>query len=115
MVRDAAKLVSAYERGILTDSETVGRLIELGASTAPADIAPDLPAEWLTELRRQCEKFFPCPAPGGILRISSVCNGPGYDAERVRKEWEDRWRAGLVAWQVFFGIDSTSSITSAAP
>jgi len=114
MLRDAVKLVSAYERGILTHMEAVGRLIELGAEVAPAGIATELPAEWVAELRRECERYCPCPPPGGMLFFSSVCAGPGYDAERVRQEWEDRWRTGLAAWQWFFGIEATSSFTSAA-
>src|SRR5687768_11357188 len=110
MSRDVTKLVSLYERGIVTRHEAVNKLMQLASETSPVEIAVDLPDEWLADLRRDCEQGLPCPQAGGILVFHMVCNGPDYDAdhaERLRREGEDRWRAGFSAWRAFFGVGET--------
>jgi hypothetical protein len=100
-----AKLVSAFERGIVTRPEAINKLMQLAADTPPAVIAADLPAAWLAGLRRDCERHLPCPAAGGMLVFGSVC--AGYDAEAARRAFEASWRAGLAEWQGFFNLSAS--------
>jgi len=104
MARGAGELVAAYARGMVTRVEAVSKLVDLAADLSPAAIAAGLPADWLADVRRHCEEYLACPPPRRVLVLTSVCNGPGYDADRARREAEGRALAGLSAWLAFFGL-----------
>jgi hypothetical protein len=107
VLQSVSKLVALFECGLVTRHEAVNKLMQLASETPPAEIASELPAEWLVALRRDCEEDLPCPPAGGMLFFHMVTNQPGDDAneaERLRRECEDRWRAGFSAWLAFFGI-----------
>jgi hypothetical protein len=109
MAAGVAKLVSAYERGVVTRPEAVNELLQLAAEVPPATLAANLPSAWLADLRQDCERFLPCPPAGGMLVLSSVCAGPDHDPEAARRAFEASWRAGLVAWQAFFGLGAAQT------
>jgi hypothetical protein len=59
-------------------------------------------ADWLAELRQDCERLTAPPPGGGMFIFTSSCSPTAEDAEQARREFEDSWRAGLAAWRAFF-------------
>jgi len=89
----ASALVQCHERGMITTTELITRLIWLAVETPPEAIAPSLPTDFLDDLRslahRPPEAVEDCPRTIGIEH-------PYRDEERVA------WFAGIWRWHRHF-------------
>lgn len=94
------KILSAYERGILTSHEAIGKLCLLALEFDPATFATLLPTEWLNYLRERTVRI---PEPEEVIFLRSWCGGEPSEQwlaeERAEKE---RYVAGLRTWKAYF-------------
>src|SRR4051812_13055832 len=98
---EAAKLVLRYEAGILIRHELLIRLCQAAADRAPAEIAAELPADVLAEIRDW--SIAPPDSPKGC-RVYHAGSFVGSD-----ESWERHFRteshqlyAGLWRWHEYF-------------
>ncbi len=89
------KLLAWYEKGTITDTEAVNRLINLALEQDPAAFATDVPAEWLAELREMSSRT---PPPRTFRLVSRA--GP-FNPEEWAAE-QERYVAGLRTWKAYF-------------
>lgn len=97
------KLVTWYEEGRITAMSAVIDLCRLAADRDPATFAPEVPAEWLAELREMSNQS----PPPRTVRLESVCSLEPFDSEKeaARKKAErERFVAGLQAWKEYFDV-----------
>ena len=97
------KVKSAYARGLVTAAEAVNKLFHLATEVPPAELMLHVPEEWLAAVRRECERFGPCPPAGGVLLITSVCAPPG---SRLRQTGD---------WALPRGAGTTASVCYPTP
>jgi hypothetical protein len=100
MMVKAAELMQYYESGVLTRLELLLRLCQAAAGQQPAQLVADIPSDVLTELREKCAT--PPATPDKCRVYSSVCAGPGFDAENHFREESRRLFDGLWRWHGYF-------------
>ncbi|MCU0702766.1 MAG: hypothetical protein MUF18_02115 [Fimbriiglobus sp.] len=85
------RALAEYEHGRTTETEAVIDLCRLATEYAPATFAQLMPAEWLTDIRKQTE----------LLPDVRRWFRPGMTAAEVSRGTE-RYIAGLRAWKAYF-------------
>jgi hypothetical protein len=97
----AIHLVREYERGNLTEHETVHDLIECAAIEGVAGIVPLIPSNFLEQIRELAltppKTFEDC----GLRVCISTRIGP-VDFEKEQREWRQKWFDGIWRWHQYF-------------
>jgi hypothetical protein len=97
----ALQLVREYERGNLTEHETVHDLIECGAKEGVARIVPLIPSSFLEQIRELALTPPGTPEGCGLRVCISARMGP-VDVEKEQREWRQRWFDGIWRWHQYF-------------
>ena len=102
----ASRLLGAYQRGVITRMELIGRLIELAADTPPEQIAPLLPTDCLGELENL--STHPPATPADAPRSFAIVTAVGPIDYQVNWQREQRlWHEGAWSWHRYFRSVST--------
>lgn len=93
-----AKLLSDYDIGRITRHEFLFRILQAAVEWSPADLAAELPNDFLQEV---CELSSSVPVlPTRV--ISSVAVGPEFNSEAHFQEECQRLHDGKVRWHDYF-------------
>jgi len=96
------KLVASHQRGMLTDTELVLRLIEAAVHHPPEEILPLVPVELRQEVMQR--GMNPPERPEDILVIQAGSYSGPYDAsvwERKQREQQVAYYEGAWRWHRF--------------
>jgi hypothetical protein len=101
MVARPAKLLAQYEAGVLTRHELLIRLGQAAADWAPADLAAELPADILVEVREWSASPPDSPERCRVFHAGGFTGNAEY-WERYFREESRRLYDGLWRWHGYF-------------
>jgi hypothetical protein len=94
-------LVREYERGNLTENETVQDLIECAATEELGGIVSHIPAPLLEQIREFA--LTPPTTLEGCPRRFCISTRIGpVDFEKEQREWRQKWLDGVWRWHQYF-------------
>ena len=95
------KLIAAYERGILLYQDVIGELIRTAAHTPPPDLVSQIPADYLTGLRKEVAELIDVP-PGRLIFVvgGTYVATPEFEAHQAERKRQ--FVAGLRLWHAYF-------------
>lgn len=97
---ELARLLGLHKQGGVTRHELVLQLCALAVDGTPEQIAAQLPADVLDEVRARATN--PPASPHGIFVVQSVCATGEYDHQRAERELSQRLHQGLWRWHEYF-------------
>jgi hypothetical protein len=100
VIADPCKLLSMYDRGMITDHELASRVVAATTECPTAEFMVQLPGEVLALIRSQAT----APADTEWITVGSCCASDIEAWERAKREQQKRWLAGLSWWREYFGF-----------
>ncbi len=100
MINDPEKLLTMYDRGMITHHDLAFRLVAATTECPTAELIALLPDEVLDLIRSQARQ----PVGTEWVTIADCCTLDIGAWERAKREEEKQWLAGLAWWREYFGF-----------